>query len=185
MTHRKPIAVLLLLALFAGLIACGTSTTATTTATTKGNTPAASTPTETPTPSSVVAKVGETLVLNGVEVTLVSVKKVAADEFTQPKAGNIFIVVHLKIENKSAAEVDYNPFDFHVKSGSGNITDEEFALPSTYTANDLLNSGKLSSGGSVTGDIGFQVVKGDHQAELTWQPNILGNAGENGWNLGL
>src|SRR5216684_3546247 len=127
MTHRKSIAILLALILFAALIACGTTAT---TATSKGNTPTASTPTagETSTPSSVVAKVGETLVLNGVEVTLVSVKKLAPDEFTQPKAGNIFIVVHIKIVNNSTAEVDYNPFDFHVRSGSGNITDEECCL---------------------------------------------------------
>ncbi len=186
MTHRKFIAILLALILFAGLIACGTTAT---TGTVSGNTPtttgSTSTPTVEPTQTPIVAAIGDTLIWNDIYVTLIKVSKVAPDEFTQPKAGHMFIVVHLKIVNKGSSEVDYNPFDFHVKSGTGNITDEECCLPSTYTANNILDSGKLSSGGSVTGDIGFQVVKGDHQAELTWQPSILGNAGENGWLLGL
>ncbi len=165
------------------LLACGTSTTGTV----SSNTPTTSTPgsSETPTPASVVSKVGGTITLNEVAVTLVSVKRLAGDEFTQPKAGNEFIVVHVKIVNKSSSEVDYNPFDFHVRSGSGNITDEEFSLPSSYTANNMLSSGKLSAGGNVEGDIGFQVKKGDHAAQLTWQPSFLGNAGDNAWNLGL
>ncbi len=131
-----------------------------------------------------VAKVGDTITVNDVDTTLVSVKKIAGDEFTQPKPGNTFIVVHVRMKNNSAGEVDYNEFDFHVRSGSGNITDADVS-PSTYTANNELNYGKLSPGGTVEGDIIFQVKKGDHKAELTWQPSILGNAGDNVWNLGV
>ncbi len=131
-----------------------------------------------------VSKVGGTITVNDVAVTLVSVKKLAGDQFTQPKPGNEFIVVHVKITNNSTGEVDYNEFDFHVRSGSGNITNSDVS-PSTYTANNLLNSGKLSPGGNVEGDIVFQVKKGDHKAQLTWQPSFLGNAGDNAWNLGL
>src|SRR6266567_8985619 len=185
--HRRIVAILLALILFAVLPACGTTAAPTTTVASKASTasPQVPTPSIEPTQTPIVAAIGDTLIWNDIEVTLVSVKKLAGDEFTRPKAGNQFIVVHLKIVNKGSSEVDYNPFDFHVRSGTGNITDYECCLPSTYTANNILDSGKLSPGGSVTGDIGFQVEKGDHAAELTWQPNILGNAGENGWNLGL
>src|SRR6266700_3749623 len=131
-----------------------------------------------------VSKVGGTITLNDVATTLVSVKKLAGDQFTQPKPGNQFIVVHIKMVNNSTGEVDYNPFDFHARSGAGNITDEEVP-PSTYTANNELSSGKLSAGGNVEGDIIFQVPKNDHKAQMTWQPNFLGNAGDNAWNLGL
>ncbi len=137
--HRKSIAILLALILFAGLIACGTTAT-----TTKVSTPPAAGSTPTPTVEAtqtpIVGVVGDTLIWNDIYVTLIKVSKIAPDEFTQPKAGHQFIVVHLKIVNKGTAEVDYNPFDFHVKSGSGNITDEECCLPSTYTANNMLDS---------------------------------------------
>jgi len=135
--------------------------------------------------SSQIGTVGQTITVDNVATTLVSVKTLAADEFTQPKPGNEFIVVHVKIVNNSTIEQDYNVFNFHVRSGSGNITDEEFVTPQSYTANNELNSGKLSPGGSVEGDIIFQVPKNDHNAQLTWQPNYFGNAGDNAWNLGL
>jgi hypothetical protein len=135
--------------------------------------------------SSQIGKVGQTITVDNVATTLVSVKTLAADEFTQPKPGNEFIVVHVKIVNNSTIEQDYNVFNFHVRSGSGNITDEQFVAPQSYTRNNELNYGKLSPGGSVEGDIIFQVTKNDHKAQLTWQPNYFGNAGDNVWNLGL
>src|SRR6266566_3796359 len=144
----------------------------------------AETPTTQAQPASQVSQVGGTITVNDVAVTLTSVKKLASDQYIQPKAGNIYIVVHVKMVNNGTGEVDYNPFDFHARSGAGNITDEEVA-PSTYTANNELSSGKLSAGGTVEGDIIFQVPKNDHKAQMTWQPSFLGNAGENAWNLGL
>jgi Domain of unknown function (DUF4352) len=153
----------------------GTINTVSTTTTSSSNTPS----------SSQIAKVGQTITVDDVATTLVSVKILTADEFTQPKHGNEFIVVHVKIVNNSTAEQDYNVFNFHVRSGSGNITDEEFVAPQSYTVNNQLNSGKLSPDGSVEGDIIFQVPKNDHKAQLTWQPNYFGNAGDNAWNLGL
>jgi len=145
----------------------------------------AETPTTQAQPASQVSQVGGTITVNDVAVTLTSVKKLASDQYIQPKAGNIYIVVHVKMVNNSTGEVDYNPLDFHVRSGSGNITDIDFVVPSTYTANNQLNSGKLSAGGNVEGDLIFQVRKGDHKTQLTWQPSFLGNAGDNAWNLGL
>ena len=134
--------------------------------------------------SSQTAEVGQSITVDNVAATLVSVNLLPADQYTLPKPGNEFIAVHVKLVNNNNSEVGYNPFDFHVRSGSGNITDEVIP-PSTYTANNELNSGKLSPGGTVEGDIIFQVPKDDHQAQLTWQPNIFGNAGDNAWNLGL
>ncbi len=171
-----------LLACIGSVIAAGNaaSTVVTTAATT-----VASTATTVAQPSNQVSQVGGTLTVSDVAVTLTKVEKLAGDQFTQPKAGNEFIVVHVKIANNGSSEIDYNPFDFHVRSGSGNITDEEAVAPSTYTANNELNSGKLSPGGNVEGDIIFQVPKGDHKVQLTWQPSFFGNAGDNAWNLGL
>jgi hypothetical protein len=94
-------------------------------------------------------------------------------------------VVHVKLVNNGSDEKSYNGFEFHVRSGTGNITDEEILSPRSYTVNNRLNSGKLSAGGTVEGDIVFQVPKGDHKSQLTWQPSFFGNAGDNAWNLGL
>lgn len=173
----RGVLILTLLAVVAAVIlACSGTTTVTGGSGDTGNN-ASSTP-------AAPAKVGSTITVDKVSVTLVSVKKLAADEFTKPKAGNQFIVVHIKIVNKSGSEQTYNDFDFHAKSGSGNITDSEFP-PSTYKSNNILDTGTLSNGGSVEGDICFQVGKTDHMAQLTWQPSFFDNAGDNVWNLGL
>jgi hypothetical protein len=121
--------------------------------------------------------------MNRTALTLVSVHKLSASAYDQPKPGNEFIVVHVKLVNSGSNEQSYNPLDFHVKSGAGNITDETFT--SSYTANNELNSGQLAVGGSAEGDIVFQVPIGDHKAELTWQPNFFGNTTDYAWNLGL
>jgi len=112
------------------------------------------------------------------------VKKLSGDEFIKPKSGNQFIVVRVKIQNKGDSEVSYNPFDFHAKNSSGNITDLEIP-PSTYKDNKELDSGQLAKGGSVEGDIVFQVPVDDHGAQLTWQPSIFGNNSDFVWGLGL
>ena len=97
---------------------------------------------------------------------------------------NSFIVVHIKLVNKGSNETSYNEFDFHAKSGSGNITDMEVP-PTTYTANNQLNSGQLAASGTTEGDIILQVPVGDHKAQLTWKPSIFGNSTDYAWNLGL
>jgi hypothetical protein len=134
-------------------------------------------------PGNQVSKVGGTITLNGVQATLVSVKTYPGTDVDIPKAGDEYIVVHVRLHNTTDNEVDYNVFDFHTKSGTGNITDETFV--SFVNSSDQLNSGKLAASGSVEGDIVFEVKKGDHLAEITWQPSFFGNAGDNGWILGL
>ncbi len=133
--------------------------------------------------SATLAEVGQTITVNDVSCTLVSVHKLEANDYDKPKPGNQFIVVHVKLNNGSSDEKDYNPLYFHVKSGAGDITNEVFTFH--YTANNRLNFGKLAPGGSVEGDITFQVPIGDHKAELTWQPNYFGNSSDYAWNLGL
>ena len=160
-----------LMALALAILACGGGTTSSG----SGGSPDA---TKAP------AKVGDTITADNVSATLESVKKLAGDEFIKPKSGNQFIVVRVKIQNKGSDEVDYNPFDFHAKSSSGNITDSELA-PSTYKDNKELDSGKLAKGGSVEGDIIFQVPVDDHGAQLTWQPSFFGNNSDYVWGLGL
>jgi hypothetical protein len=114
-----------------------------------------------------------------------SVHVIQGDGYIEPDAGKEFIVVTVKIVNRSGSEFDYNPFDFHVESGTGNITDHELIPPSTYTGNNELHAGTLAAGGTVTGDIVFQVGIGDHKAAMTWQPGLFDNKTGNVWNLGI
>lgn len=133
------------------------------------------------------AKVGDTITINGVDCTLISARYLPDDGYIVPKAGNEFVVVRVKLVNNSGADADYNEFDFHARSSSGNVTDPDPLTPSTYTANDQLNiSGTLSPGGTVEGDVLLEVPIGDHKAELSWEPMFSGSSTTaNLWNLGL
>ncbi len=142
------------------------------------------TPTPIPTPID-PAKVGGTITVNNISCTLVSVEPIPSDEIYTPKAGNEYIVVRVKLFNNGNNEVYYNPLDFHIKSGTGDITDTDFATPQSYTANDILDSGNLAVGGTVEGDLIMQAPIGDHKAELTWQPNFYGDTSNIAWLLGL
>ena len=133
---------------------------------------------------STTGKVGQTISLqDNIAATLISVKKLPDDQHSPASPGNMYIVVHIKLVNNSSRVVDYGPFDFHVKSSSGNITNETFTFG--YTANNQLNSGKLPPGGSVEGDLIFQTGKSDHKAQLIWQPKFFGNTGVTKWLLGI
>jgi flagellar basal body-associated protein FliL len=53
----------------------------------------------TTTSSSTIAKVGQTITLDGVQATLTSVKTHAGTDFDKPKAGNEYVIVHVKMHN--------------------------------------------------------------------------------------
>lgn len=114
-----------------------------------------------------------------------SVQHIQGDASNTPQPGDEYIVVHIKLVNKSNKAVDYNPLGFRIHSGTANITNMDFSPPQSYTANNLLSSGQLAIGGGVEGDLIFQVPIGDHNAELTWQPTYSSNPSDYAWNLGL
>ena len=129
--------------------------------------------------------VGGTIIANGIACTLVSVQPIQGDASNTPQPGDEYIVVHIKRVNKSGKAVDYNPLGFRIHSGTANITNMNFSAPQSYTANNLLSSGQLAIGGTVEGDLIFQVPVGDHSAELTWQPTYSSNPDDYAWNLWL
>jgi len=137
---------------------------------------------ETSGPGSTV-NVGQTITVGDLSCTLTSATTLAGDAIVQPSTGNTFLLVHVKLVNGANHELQYDPFNFHVKTGMGSITDEEFVSPTSYTANNRLSVGKLTPGGSVDGDIILQVPFADHRAQLVWNPSILDSTTKYAWNL--
>ncbi len=130
-------------------------------------------------------KVGQTITLNGMSATLTGVGGPLS--YDAPANGQpADVAAHIKLVNNSNSEQSYSSLtNFHIKSGSGTITGPEIIAPSMYESNDLLGSGNLLPGGTVEGDIIFQITMGDHQAEVTWQPTPVDSDSANGWILGL
>lgn len=131
------------------------------------------------------AKVGSTITDNGVSCTLVSAKVVQGGSYDKPDSGNVFVLVTVEIVNNSSSEFEYNPYDFNAESGSGNLTHPDFYYPDDLYGGHQLNDGSLAVGGSVEGQMRFQVPKGDHKAKVTWQPSFFDDKTSNSWLLGL
>lgn len=131
-----------------------------------------------------VSKVGGTITLNGVQATLESVKVYNAGAYNSPNPGNEYVLVKVHLHNTSSNDETYNVNDFHLKSGTGNITDPD-SLSFDSSLNGLNYGTLAANGGTADGDIVFQMKIGDHKAQLTWQPSFFQNVGDNGWILGL
>ena len=131
------------------------------------------------------ANVGDTITADGVSCTLVSARIVPGDQYFKPDAGNVFVIVTVKIVNNSSSEFGYNQYDFNAESGTGNLRHPEWFFPDLVAGITRLKDGTLAIGGTVQGDILFQVPKDDHQARLTWQPRFYSDRTSNVWLLGI
>ncbi|GER90983.1 hypothetical protein KDW_51450 [Dictyobacter vulcani] len=130
--------------------------------------------------------IGQTLNLQGVDCTLTSAKHINGDTYDQPKPGNQFVLLHVKILNKSGKTQSYNPLDFHVINSQGQKTTKTYTLTEAYP--NQLSFGDLINGGHVEGDIIFEVPVGDHGVKLDWDPvfnQFADTPGTADWKLGL
>jgi hypothetical protein len=161
------------------ILACSGTEAATTTS--GGSTPSSS---GTHGTTQKAAKVGDTITINGEGATLVSVKQIQPGQYdTAPASGSGYYKLHVKITNTGSDPADFNPIDFKVLTGQGSTIDETFYL-STEPDNAMLQSGQIAHGGSVEGDLLFEVGTKDSKAELIWQPGFDQSL-DHAWNLGL
>lgn len=157
----------------------------TTTTTTTSNTSGGGAPTTAPTTAPAkVAHVGDTITVDGVATTLVSVAKVTQGQYdTPPAAGDSYYALKVSVTNHSSNTVAYNELDFNVYNGQGATTDTPFIT--SIASNASLNSGNLAAGGTVSGLLLAELPTKDAGAKLVWNPSFFDNSTNNAWNLGL
>ena len=113
---------------------------------------------------------GETVTYKGVEFTVTNVEKTAGSEFDKAKDGYEYVIVSVKIENKSEEKISYNSFDWKMENSNGQETDTTFTPVNNDTA---LNSGDLNAGGVVEGSLAFEQPQGDAGLKLNYYYNAL------------
>lgn len=109
-------------------------------------------------------KIGDTITVENLELTLSVPINKAPDEFTTTKNGNV-AVFHIKATNKG--------------SGAAYISSADFALYVNGTKCDAVymegidfSIDSVNSGKTVEGDMGFDVAKGSN-FELVYTPNFI------------
>ncbi|QQK75249.1 DUF4352 domain-containing protein [Salicibibacter cibarius] len=112
--------------------------------------------------------VGETVDIDGYMIEVTSVDEVEGEEFESPADGNVFTAVELQLENESDENVSYNPLDFSVQDGSGNIEGTTIV-----TSDDELSSGELAPDGETSGTVTFETPEDDDELILIYEENLF------------
>lgn len=114
-------------------------------------------------------KVGKTATYRGLSLKVNSFQYVEPGEYDSIDEGKHFIVANVTITNKSRKSYDYNPYDFKLNV-NGNNTDFD-AYPDAVE--NLLDSGTLDKGASVTGNLAAEIKQGATNPKLKMNVNVL------------
>ena len=81
-----------------------------------------------------------------------------------------YVIVHIKIENKTDDKISYNALDCKMQNSNG----QEDGYKITALDNiKRLNSGDLVDGGTIKGDLVFEEPVGDTGLKLAYYPSIM------------
>lgn len=114
--------------------------------------------------------INETAIFENVHYTVTNVSYSNGDEWDKPAEGKNYVIVTIKIENKSDSKISYNTFDWSMVNSQGQEDDETFTTIDTDTN---LGSGELMSGGTKTGTIVFEQSKDETSLKLLYYANSL------------
>lgn len=108
--------------------------------------------------------IGETLVADGLEITLDEASDRSGNKFTKPKDGYKFIRAYFIIKNNNTADRYINPYDFTCCA-------DDSKMEKSYYGEDTLNFGNVSSGRNIQGYIYFEVPKNAQKIEIEYETN--------------
>lgn len=115
-------------------------------------------------------KQGETVTYKGVNYTVTDVKYSNGSEWDTPTSGKEYVIVKVKIENKSNKKVSYNTYDWKMRNSQGQ---EEETTFTSIDENTNLDSGDLAVNGTKEGTIVFEEPKNDSSLKLLYFDNSL------------
>jgi len=116
-------------------------------------------------------KVGDVIVVDGMEVSVTSVQRNWTGEYSKPDDGKEYVKVNVQITNKSEDKESYNALSWKMEDSNGAIDGCEFVIDNE----DDLNSGELAKGGTKKGSLIFEVPKDDKSLKLHYLPDIFTN----------
>ena len=121
-------------------------------------------------------KVGDVIAINGVDVTVNSVKLNyvdPGDSFDTPAPGNEYILVNVTIHNTGSDSINYSAGDFKIQDSQGGQTTSN-AMVSTNQ--DLSDFASLATSGTATGNMAFDVLTANaSKLKLVYAPDFWDN----------
>lgn len=113
--------------------------------------------------------INETATIDQVDQTITNVEYTnQLDEYMFAQEGSQFVIVTIRIENKSDEEYDYNALNYRMKNDQGQINNEYM-----YSIDNALNSGSLASQGSIEGRLIFEEPLDQTNLQILYYDNIF------------
>lgn len=112
----------------------------------------------------------EVAVFKNIHYVVTNVKYSNGSDWDKPASGKQFVIVTIKIENKSDSKVTYNTLDWKMINSDGQIDSDAFT---TINNDTNLGSGNLASGGTKVGTIVFEEPKNATLLKLQFYPDLL------------
>lgn len=122
-------------------------------------------------PEDIEYSVGEPMNYEGTVVTVNSVEKRVPQSYDAIQDGYEFVVINLTFDNDSDEEISYNVMNFELQDGNGNIT-SAFGGGSLDDVGNTLSAGQLAPGGTVSGNLIFEVPAGDENLILRYNASF-------------
>ena len=115
-------------------------------------------------------KQNEVATYNDINYSITNVQRTNGEEYFSAKDGKEYIVITIKIENKSSEKISYNALDWKMEDGTGD--ENSYTVWASDNSSDL-NSGDLNAGGTKIGTVAFEIPKGDNDLTLKYYETIL------------
>lgn len=115
-------------------------------------------------------KQNEIATYNDVDYSITKVERTNGKEYFEASDGKEYIVITIKIENKSSEKISYNALDWKMVDGTGD--ENSYAVWGSDNDSDL-GSGDLNVDGTKTGTIAFEIPKDDNNLTLKYYETIL------------
>ena len=120
-------------------------------------------------------EVGETAIIDGVEVTLTDVSESAGSTYIKPADGNVFVICEFAINNNSKNDINVSSIaSFEAYCDDMSINQSIMAI-SDVTDNRKQLDGSVACGKKMSGIIGYEVPENWENVEIIFSPSFWGS----------
>ena len=113
----------------------------------------------------------EIVTFEDVEYSITKVERSTGKQYTdKAKDGKEFVIITLKIKNKSDEKISYASYDWKMVNSKGQENDQAITIVDSDTS---LNSGDLLANGVIEGTVVFEQEKGEKNLKLNYYDNMF------------
>ena len=120
-------------------------------------------------------KVGDTIDLNGLEITIASAQYIKASEYTPAQQGKV-LQMDVKVTNNTDDKIFFDAMEFNMYDKEGNSLEQYFG------GNDLDISGDVNKGKKLSGTLTYDVPESDSY-ELIYEPTFSWTEQQVTWDI--